>query len=795
MISKWQRTQLFTSLVIGLAVFCLFAALVARRDGARRSTLAAGQKGNWPLLERMEQAVFDGFFHGSAAQGERCSDVVGVVVDAASVEALRMTTGFERWPWKRASWEPILAFLARGRPKAVMLDLIFSEPDRHDGMGPPVIGPRGDEIGRGDLTLVYASMGCGKVYGNYHFASPERDGKGKVLAAPPSTLSFLDYARPTLSPAVDAPAPEGADFWGGQQAPSYPEVRARLGRIRGQPFESLLHGLAGTGWIDAEADPDGALRRTALVVRHPSKPGKLWPSLPLAAMLQEGKGASRAQGSAMDLVSVDGRGRVLVRGRPLPRSTEGQYIVRWTGPMVRRYPVIPAALLVWSELKARGIPVPPEQREFLEAEEFRDKWIVLGTTFAGGTDIKATPFGGQEPGMVKHLAVLEGLARGRFMRRAPMGTLLFVLLTVCLLGAWVNQIIESPSRNVLLLFVVALAYGWISLQLFAHWDYQLDVATPLLAMLTVFTVSTVWRHFVADRGRREVRAMFGKFMSPELVRMMEENPEAVRPGGSRKQCTSFFSDLANFTTMSEALEPEELVPLINEYLALMTSDILARGGFLDKYQGDGIMAVFGIYPGAATHALDACRAALENQANVRRLQARWAAEGKPPVSVRIGLNTGPVIAGNVGSEAKMNYTVLGDSVNLAARLESANKAFGTEIMMGLNTYEAVKDQVWARELDLLAVKGKKQGVRVYELIGIKGEDELDERRQEGLALFAEGLAEYRLQRFDGALPLFGRCLDALGDDGPARTYLQRCLRYQDDPPGENWDGVFRMTTK
>lgn len=779
------RRQLATSLVIGLVVFALFALLVTGRDRARHHALAEGHKGDWPMLERMEQAVFDRYFHLSAPEGTRCTDAVGVVVDAASVEALRMTTGFERWPWKRASWEPILSFLARGRPKAVMLDLIFSEPDRHDGLGPPVRGPRNDEIGRGDLTLVYAAMGCGRVFGNYHFADPERGADGAPVAAPPSTVAYLDWTRPPLAPAPEHRPDEGADFWGGRQAPTYPEVRCRYGRVRGQPFESLHHGLAGVGWIDAEADPDGAMRRTALVVRHASKPGKLWPSLPLAAMLvQDPK-----------RVAVDGRGRVTVAGRPLPRDETGQHLIRWTGPLVERYPVLPAALLVWSELKERGIPVPPDQKEFLDPLEFRDKWVVLGTTFAGGTDIKATPFGAQEPGMVKHLAVLEGLAHGRFMRRVSRGALLLVMLGFCLAGAALMQFVESPGRGAVLMAAAAAVHAAVSLGLFARFDLQVDVVVPLLALAAVFAVSTLWRHFVADRGRREVRAMFGKFMSPELVRMMEENPEAVRPGGARRQCTAFFSDLANFTTMSEALEPEELVVLINEYLALMTGDILAHGGFLDKYQGDGIMAVFGIYPGATDHALDACRTALENQAKVRRLQERWAAEGKPTVSVRIGLNTGPVIAGNVGSEAKMNYTVLGDAVNLAARLEAANKAYGTQIMMGQNTYEAVKEQVWARELDLLAVKGKKQGVRVYELVGIRGEDDPDDARQAALARFGEALAQYRLQRFERALALFGEALDLFGDDGPCRTYLQRCLRYQDDPPGEGWDGVFRMTTK
>jgi adenylate cyclase len=289
--------------------------------------------------------------------------------------------------------------------------------------------------------------------------------------------------------------------------------------------------------------------------------------------------------------------------------------------------------------------------------------------------------------------------------------------------------------------------------------------------------------------------MFDKYMSPELVAEMMNNPELVKPGGQNRYLTAFFSDLANFTSLSESLEPEELVLVINEYLDLMTREIIGNGGYLDKYQGDGIMAVFGVYSDEAHHALESCRAALANQRDILTLSRRWVSEGRAEVHVRIGINSGPMIAGNVGSEAKMNYTVLGDAVNLAARLESANKQFGTLIMLGHNTYELVKSEVIVRELDLLAVKGKKLGVRVYELIGMNDDYVLSTEESDMLSAFEEGLTLYREQNFEEAILCFKRGLKSIPDDGPCKSYIERCGIFAQNPPGKDWDGVYRLTSK
>jgi adenylate cyclase len=254
-----------------------------------------------------------------------------------------------------------------------------------------------------------------------------------------------------------------------------------------------------------------------------------------------------------------------------------------------------------------------------------------------------------------------------------------------------------------------------------------------------------------------------------------------------------FSDVAGFTTISEQMEPEELVLLLNEYLTAMTNIVFKYDGMLDKYEGDAIMAVFGAPVERENDALDACYTAIEMQETLVGLREKWKSEGKPQLQARIGLNTGPMVVGNMGSESRFDYTVMGDAVNLGARLEPANKQYGTFVMMGEESYQKTKDKIVSRKLDLLRVKGKSEPIGVYEVVGRTGS--VAENKLKVLDLFASGYAAYLMQKWDMAESFFAEAISVDQDDEPSKTYLKRCAMYRADPPGENWDGVFTMTTK
>jgi adenylate cyclase len=282
-------------------------------------------------------------------------------------------------------------------------------------------------------------------------------------------------------------------------------------------------------------------------------------------------------------------------------------------------------------------------------------------------------------------------------------------------------------------------------------------------------------------------------MSDLLVQDLLKHPEKLRLGGEKRVLTVFFSDLAGFTSMSEKLTPEEVVTMLNRYLTAMTDIILASGGIIDKYEGDAIMAFWGAPLPQEDHAARACLAALDNQARLAELREEFIRTGLPPVHARIGINTGEMIIGNLGSIQRFDFTVIGDSVNLASRLEGAGKEYGTAILISEETYRQAQPQVEVRELDLLQVKGKHLPVRIYELVAKKGGLDADRKRVCGL--FAEGLDLYRKQDWGEAVRRFQQVLELIPEDGPSKTFIRRCQSYRENPPEPGWDGVYRLTTK
>jgi adenylate cyclase len=308
-----------------------------------------------------------------------------------------------------------------------------------------------------------------------------------------------------------------------------------------------------------------------------------------------------------------------------------------------------------------------------------------------------------------------------------------------------------------------------------------------------FAASTSFSYATEGRQRRQIKQMFSHYMSDLLIQDLLKNPGKLRLGGERRVLTVFFSDLAGFTSLSEKLSPEEVVTLLNRYLTAMTGIILESGGLIDKYEGDAIMAFWGAPLPQDDHACRACLAALDNQARLTELREEFLRQGLPPVRARIGINTGEMIIGNMGSSQRFDFTVIGDSVNLASRLEGAGKEYGVGITISEETYRLASDRVEVRELDLLRVKGKENPVRIYELLARKGG--LDPIRQRARDLFVQGLGRYRNRQWQEAISLFEQVLAISPEDGPSRTFIARCGLFRESPPPQDWDGIYRLTTK
>ena len=368
-----------------------------------------------------------------------------------------------------------------------------------------------------------------------------------------------------------------------------------------------------------------------------------------------------------------------------------------------------------------------------------------------------------------------------------------VLFLSCLLLGFLLDIL-SPVAGAFLTFAFMGSTLWHAYSSY-HVARQIFICSPLLVSFpAIWSVATL-TNYVRQRIRaQKTKDMFSRFVAADVVQYMLNNPELVKPGGEKVELTIFFSDVAGFTSISEALTPEELVVLLNEYLGAMTDLLFEYGGTLDKFIGDAVMAFWNFPRKQDDHAVRGCLCALAMQRKINELQIGWAERGLPRVSARAGLNTANVVVGYMGSsKAQMNFTCMGDGVNLASRLEGANKEYGTAMMVSDATYQRVKHVIAGRFLDFLAVKGKKEPVKVFELVSEIGKE--PHGWNELAAMYDHAIQLHLDRQWDEAIATFEQLLTRWPDDGPSKTYITRCNEYKLNPPPEGWDGRYILTHK
>jgi adenylate cyclase len=335
---------------------------------------------------------------------------------------------------------------------------------------------------------------------------------------------------------------------------------------------------------------------------------------------------------------------------------------------------------------------------------------------------------------------------------------------------------------------------FVSRWLFVNSGVWLNIVYPLLAISLSYTTLTVYYYVTEERERKKIKGAFKHYVAPIVIEEMLKDPERLKLGGDEKVLTVLFSDLAGFTGYSERFTPHEMITMLSEYFEQMTEQVFAYQGTLKEYVGDEMMAIFGAPLEQADHAQRACSAALAMRHRLHTLRAEWAEMGRPPLRARTGVNSGPMLVGNLGSQYRFAYGALGDHVNLGSRLEGLNKTYGTEILIGENTARLVEDSFLLREVDQVRVKGRVQPVHIYELVG-NSADSLPKEKEQAFSYFVAGLEAYRQQHWQEALELFSQSLTLLPDDGPSSIMAERCRIYQETPPPTDWDGVFTMTTK
>lgn len=416
----------------------------------------------------------------------------------------------------------------------------------------------------------------------------------------------------------------------------------------------------------------------------------------------------------------------------------------------------------------------------VSAEELHDN---TNTPFY---DFSSTPR--KTAGVEMHAHALQTILDRSFIRRSSaLGVLALNLLVALMIFALVNFLkpLKSFIAGVLLFTAVCI----VAVLLFAHANFWLDVIAPLMTLLFAYFSTSLYQYLRERREKTAIRTMFSHYVPDRIVEELIRNPALLKLGGEYRRITILFADINEFTALSEKVAPENLVLHLNEFMTAMTEIILRYGGIIDKYEGDLILAEFGVPVSVEDHCVQACRAALEMQQRLKEMRAEWIMQSKPPFTLRIGINTGEVIVGNMGSKYVFDYTVLGDPVNLCSRLEHANKVYGTEIIISEEVRRTLPETFVTRILDDLRVRGRSEAVRIFELTARHRED-LSKEVQQMLEVYKQGWDFYVKRDWINAAEYFERALQLCPGDKPTDILLKRCRKFEIQPPPADWDGVY-----
>ncbi|MBT4362888.1 MAG: CHASE2 domain-containing protein, partial [Desulfobacteraceae bacterium] len=429
-----------------------------------------------------------------------------------------------------------------------------------------------------------------------------------------------------------------------------------------------------------------------------------------------------------------------------------------------------------------------------EKNVFKDKIVLVGATAVGIYDLRATPFSEVFPGVEIHANIIDSVLSNDFLLKPEYGKI-FDIMAIIFVGFFLGIVLPRSGPILGATLGIAAFTGYIILChfLFSTMGWVLNMVTPLCVIVIVYIAITAYRYLVEEGQKRFIKNAFSTYLAPTVVKQLMDTPEKLELGGEKREITAFFSDLQGFTSISEKLSPEELVELLNEFLTEMTDIILEYEGTVDKFEGDAIIAFFGAPNELENHANTACLACIDMQKRMEELRVRWKAENKPELKMRIGLCSGPAVVGNMGSKSRMDYTMMGDTVNTAARLEGVNKVYSIYLLISESTYGDLSDTVFAREVDSINVVGKKEPVKIYEPVDFH--ENVDDVTIKTVDVYTKGLYSYRDQEWDKAISFFESAIEIAPDDGPSKTMLARCHEYKKNPPGEDWNGSYSMISK
>ena len=703
-------------------------------------------------------------------------DVLLAVIDEASVQR------YGRWPWPRDVLARALERFHDVGAKAVGLDMTFTEavPDASGQAYAEALRGIDHSLLGADSNVQRRFSGLQSQLRRHAGSSPDERLANALALAPQVVQGVITYGD------ADAARFVGERAQGGSLSPHL--LTTFPGKVPGSSFPVSFDGALARravsvqlpltiyrtvsprwGHFSSEPESDGVTRQSPLFIQL-SEPQGLMPSLALQT-------AAAFLDARIEPV-WDPDLKQLVAARLLPAS----------GPP-RLVPLEPSQPTTFIDYVG-GLDAFPRVSlcDVIDGttpdEALRGKAILVGVTLLGEFDQIVTPYAGTEAGLVSHASLVSSILQNRYLTRPSsmmMLELLFMLASAFVLGRWLPRI-RFALKGALVLGL-GLLYIALDAALFSR-GYRLAVFVPGVLELMAVSFTTIFLGYLsADLDREKLQHAFQHYLNKSVMAEMLANPSKLKLGGEKRELTVLFSDIRGFTTLAERMAPEALVKFINSYLTPMTEIVFDEGGTLDKYIGDAVMAFWGAPMEQADHALRAVRAALRFVDALEALKLRWRAENLPEFDIGVGINSGPMVVGNMGSDIRFDYTVMGDAVNLASRLEGTNKEYGTRLLMSEATYLLVKEHVTARRLGSVRVKGKRKPVFIYELRHLGG---ASPEEAAFIARFEQGLDAYTARRFDEAQGHFVAVLALSPEDGPSLRYLEDVGKARTLPePGEH----------
>ena len=711
-------------------------------------------------VRSIDNRIVDWMFLTRGPGKKVTDDVVIVDLDEKSLAEIG------QWPWARTTFADLLLKVGACEPKSIGLDIVFPENDRASpknyvdyfkdkGLFAPDVEFSEDamdnDLALGEAIADLPMLVLGYVFDDLNDPSDKKDSPKRIDETPFPMCN------------VKRVGPEEAPFefvWAR-------DVILNIGEISA--------GAATEGFFNTLPDKDGTMRKVPLFIELFSEVGSVeYPSLALE-MLRAGMGEQGVKIVA-GLAGILG---VQLGDHFIPTDFQANAFLNCRGDK-----------LTFNYVSACDVLA---QR--LPKETLQGKYVLVGTSAAGLHDLRTTPLAPVIPGVEIHATLIDNVLQNDSFRYDAKKEAGLVLVSMAVSGTILAAALSFAGPVVggvsALVFLAGVVFG--DYYLFFLRNEVVGISFPLALLLAVSLVVSVSNYFFEGRAKRVIRGMFSTMVSGDVLTYMEAHPGSFSLAGEARHATMFFSDVAGFTTISESLTPEDLVMLLNAYLTPMTEIIMDRRGYVDKYEGDAIMAEWGVPFPCEDHAQLACFAALEQQRHLAQIREELYKRFGHQLFVRMGMNSGTVSAGNMGSTRRFSYTVMGDAVNQAARFEPANKDYSTDIMIGATTYELAKNDIEARLLDTIIVKGKTQPIEIDELIAKKGEITPDKTKV--ASLYVDALRTHWERRFDEAVAGLQEALRIDPEDGPAKALLTRINGYQAEPPPDSWQGEYIRASK